>query len=216
MIGASNIRQQARFWRAVERADMIKTDNEARLDDREQEAAVIAAIIKTKTADEWEAYFQARHVPAARVRTMAEAIADPHFEPRRVFRHFDGVLGIDGPLGVPLAAFKFAHGGPSIEHPPHEMGQDTDSVLGKLGYSKADIARLRKSRVIQIIRPEAGLLASHGASCAYGARIPGPSKIQHPLQFVLLLWKPISGDTGIPKPPPQPNIKQSQIGRDRG
>src|SRR5260370_5230390 len=28
MIGASNIRQQARFWRAVERPDMIKTDNE--------------------------------------------------------------------------------------------------------------------------------------------------------------------------------------------
>src|SRR6516164_11365711 len=35
MIGASNIRQQARFWRAVERADMIKTDNDARIDDRE-------------------------------------------------------------------------------------------------------------------------------------------------------------------------------------
>jgi crotonobetainyl-CoA:carnitine CoA-transferase CaiB-like acyl-CoA transferase len=148
MIGASNIRQQARFWRAVERADMIKTDNESRLDDREREAAVIADIIKTKTADEWEAYFQARHVPAARVRTTAEALADPHFEPRRVFHHFDDVPGIDGPLGVPLAAFKFAHGGPSIEHPPHEMGQDTDSVLGELGYSAAEIARLREARVI--------------------------------------------------------------------
>src|SRR6266446_672875 len=84
MIGASNIRQQARFWRAVERADMIKTDNEARVDDREREAAIIADIIKSKTADEWEVYFQARHVPAARVRTMAEALADPHFQERRV------------------------------------------------------------------------------------------------------------------------------------
>jgi crotonobetainyl-CoA:carnitine CoA-transferase CaiB-like acyl-CoA transferase len=103
MIGASNIRQQARFWRAVERADMIKTDNEARLDDRAREAAVIAEIIKTRTADEWEAYFQARHVPAARVRTMAEALADPHFAGRRVFQHFEKVPGIEGPLGVPLA-----------------------------------------------------------------------------------------------------------------
>jgi crotonobetainyl-CoA:carnitine CoA-transferase CaiB-like acyl-CoA transferase len=40
MIGASNIRQQARFWRAVERPDMIKTHNEARIDDREREAAI--------------------------------------------------------------------------------------------------------------------------------------------------------------------------------
>src|ERR1700733_3828424 len=148
MIGASNIRQQARFWRAVERPDMIKTDNESRVEHREAEAAVIAGIIKTKTADEWEAYFQARHVPAARVRTMAEALADPHFTERGVFHQFDAVPGIDGPVGVPLAAFKFAHGGPSIEHPPHEMGEDTDAVLGELGYDKAAIAKLRQTKVV--------------------------------------------------------------------
>jgi crotonobetainyl-CoA:carnitine CoA-transferase CaiB-like acyl-CoA transferase len=51
-------------------------------------------------------------------------------------------------VGVPLAAFKFAHGGPSIEHPPHEMGQDTDQVLGELGYNETEISRLRKARVI--------------------------------------------------------------------
>src|SRR5579885_1471290 len=148
MIGASNLRQQARFWRAVERPDMIKADNEARIADREREAAVIADIIKTKTADEWEVYFQARHVPAARVRTMAEAVADPHFRDRRVFHHFDAVPGIEGPVGVPLAAFKFAHGGPSIETPPHAMGQDNDAVLADLGYTASQIAEFRRNRVI--------------------------------------------------------------------
>ena len=148
MIGASNIRQQARFWRAVERADMIKTDNETRVDDRKREAAIIADIIKTRTAVEWEVYFQARHVPAARVRTMAEALADPHFTERRVFHKFDAVAGIDGPLGVPLAAFKFAHGGPSIEHPPHDMGEDTDAVLAEHGYSADEIAGFRRAGVI--------------------------------------------------------------------
>ena len=148
MIGASNIRQQARFWRAVERPDMIKTDNEARVDDREREAAIIADIIKSKTADEWEVYFQARHVPAARVRTMAEALADPHFTERRVYHKFESVAGIDGPLGVPLAAFKFAHGGASIEHPPHEMGEDTDAVLAEHGYSAEEIAGFRRAGVI--------------------------------------------------------------------
>jgi crotonobetainyl-CoA:carnitine CoA-transferase CaiB-like acyl-CoA transferase len=148
MIGASNIRQQARFWRAVERPDMIKSDNEARIDDREREAAVIADIIKTKTADEWEVYFQARHVPAARVRTMAEALADPHFKERRVFHKFDSAPGVDGPFGVPLAAFKFAHGGPSIESPPREMGADNEAVLGELGYAAGEIAALRTAQVI--------------------------------------------------------------------
>ena len=147
MIGASNIGQQARFWRAVERADMIKTDNEARDDDREREAAVIADIIKTKTADEWEVYFQARHVPAARVRTMAEALADPHFnDPRRVPPPFDSAPGIDGPFGVPLAAFKFAHGGPQIETPPPEFGADTDAVLAETRLQRGRDRRLSPRR----------------------------------------------------------------------
>jgi crotonobetainyl-CoA:carnitine CoA-transferase CaiB-like acyl-CoA transferase len=148
MIGASNLRQQARFWRAVGREDMIKTDNEARVEHREAEAAVIAEIIKTKTADEWEVYFQSRHVPAARVRTMAEAIADPHIAGRGIFHKFDSAPGIDGPVGVPLAAFKFAHGGPSIEQPPHAMGADTEAVLAEFGYDRVAIARLRDARVI--------------------------------------------------------------------
>ena len=145
MIGASNLRQQARFWRAVERPDMIKTDNEARIADREREAAVIADIIKTKTADEWEVYFQARHVPAARVRTMAEALADPHFDTRRVFHKFDSAPGIDGPFAVPLAAFKFAHGGPSIETPPPVMGADTDAVLGRARRTRSGDRRTARS-----------------------------------------------------------------------
>jgi crotonobetainyl-CoA:carnitine CoA-transferase CaiB-like acyl-CoA transferase len=148
MIGASNLRQQKRLWQVLERPDMIKTDNEARLDDREREAAVLAEIIKTRTADEWEVFFQARHVPAARVRTMAEAIADPHLQPRQVLHRFSEAPGVDGPFGVPIAAFKFAHGGPQIDSPPPVMGADTEAVLGELGYSAGEIAGLRSARVI--------------------------------------------------------------------
>jgi len=148
MIGASNLGQQARFWRAVERADMIKTDNEAREKDREREAAIIADIIKTKTADEWERYFQARHVPAARVRTLAEALSDPHLEGRRIVHRHASAPGVDGPFAVPLAAFKFAHGGPSINSPPPAFGADTESVLGELGYGAGEMAALRAARVI--------------------------------------------------------------------
>ena len=148
MIGASNLRQQRRLWTVLERPEMIKTDNEAREADREREATVLAEIIKTRTADEWEAWFQARHVPAARVRRMAEAVADPHFQTRNVFHHFESAPGIDGGFGVPLAAFKFAHGGPSIETPPPVMGAHTDGVLRELGYSDGEIAGFRNGRII--------------------------------------------------------------------
>ncbi len=148
MIGASNLGQQKRLWTVLERPDMIKTDNEARESDREREAGVLADIIKTRTADEWEVFFQARHVPAARVRTMAEAVADPHLQQRGVFHKHAAAPGMQGSFGVPLAAFKFAHGGPSIETPPHPMGADTEAVLGELGYSASDIARFRDARAV--------------------------------------------------------------------
>jgi crotonobetainyl-CoA:carnitine CoA-transferase CaiB-like acyl-CoA transferase len=79
---------------------------------------------------------------------MAEAVADPHFETRGVFHRHAGAAGIDGPFGVPLAAFKFAHGGPSIETAPREFGADTDAVLGEHGYGTDEIAQFRRAGVI--------------------------------------------------------------------
>jgi crotonobetainyl-CoA:carnitine CoA-transferase CaiB-like acyl-CoA transferase len=143
MLGASNLRQQRRLWLALERPDMIKEDNEARDHDREREAALLADILKTRTADQWEAFFQARHVPAARVRRLAEAVRDPHLASRGVTHRHDRALGVDGAFSVPLAAFKFAHGGPSIEAPPPCLGADTDAVLAEHGYSASEIAAFR-------------------------------------------------------------------------
>jgi crotonobetainyl-CoA:carnitine CoA-transferase CaiB-like acyl-CoA transferase len=148
MLGASNLRQQRRLWQALERPDMAKDDNEAREADREREAALLSEILKTRTAAEWERFFQARHVPAARVRKMAEALADPHLEARGVLHRHAAAPGIEGPFEVPVAAFKFAHGGPSVETPPPQFGADTDRVLAELGYGAADIAALRAARVI--------------------------------------------------------------------
>ncbi len=87
-------------------------------------------------------------MPAARVRTMAEALADPHLAARSIVHRHESAPGVDGPFAVPLAAFKFAHGGPSIETPPPVMGADTEAVLGELGYDAAAIAALRRARVI--------------------------------------------------------------------
>jgi crotonobetainyl-CoA:carnitine CoA-transferase CaiB-like acyl-CoA transferase len=148
MLGASNLRQQRRLWLALERPDMVKEDNEARDHDRDREAALLADILKTRTADEWEAFFQARHVPAARVRRLAEAVRDPHLASRAVTHRHDRAPGVDGGFSVPLAAFKFAHGGPSIQTPPPQLGADTDTVLTEHGYSASEIEAFRSAGVL--------------------------------------------------------------------
>jgi crotonobetainyl-CoA:carnitine CoA-transferase CaiB-like acyl-CoA transferase len=95
----------------------------------------------TRTADEWEEFLQAHHVPAARVRTMGEALADPQIASRRIVHHHTNVAGVEGEFSVPLAAFTFAHGGPRIDAGPPTLGQHNQEI-----FSELDEAR-RKSRV---------------------------------------------------------------------
>jgi crotonobetainyl-CoA:carnitine CoA-transferase CaiB-like acyl-CoA transferase len=132
MLGASNLRQQARLWKVLGRPDMVKKSNDERDADHARETAVLEEIMLTRTADEWEEFLQANHVPAARVRTMGEALADPQLKSRGIIhRHEDGPC-IEGGFGVPLAAFTFAHGGPQIDSAPPTLGQHNDEIFGEL------------------------------------------------------------------------------------
>jgi crotonobetainyl-CoA:carnitine CoA-transferase CaiB-like acyl-CoA transferase len=133
MLGASNLRQQRRLWTVLGRPEMIKRSNDERDADHAREVAVLEEIMLTRTADEWEAFLQTRHVPAARVRTMAEAVADPQLASRGIIHRHNGAAGIEGGYGVPLAAFTFAHGGPRIDTPPPTLGQHNEEVLRELG-----------------------------------------------------------------------------------
>jgi len=65
MLGASNLRQQKRLWTVLERPDMIKRTNDERHADHDREEQVLAEIMLTRTATEWESWLQDRHVPAS-------------------------------------------------------------------------------------------------------------------------------------------------------
>ena len=145
-LAASNARQHRRFYAAIdepaEAARASYDERQARYDVKE---AMISAKLKQKPAQEWEDYLQSKHVPAARVRGLAEALQDPQLGYRAVLHRHEHAPGVGKPLTVPLAAFKFAHDGPAIDRPPPRVGEHTDEVLASVGYSAAEIAALRNS-----------------------------------------------------------------------
>src|SRR6478609_1994945 len=140
MLGASNLRQQRRLWTVLGRPDMIKRTNDERDADHEREITVLSEIMLSRTADEWEAFLQARHVPAARVRTMGEALADPQLQARGIVHRYAAADGIEGGFAVPVAAFTFPHGGPRIDTPPPALGQHNEDILRELGLQPAAVA----------------------------------------------------------------------------
>jgi crotonobetainyl-CoA:carnitine CoA-transferase CaiB-like acyl-CoA transferase len=148
MLGASNMRQYRRIWHVLERPDMIRTNREEREQARAAETALLADILKSRTADEWETFFQSRHVPAARVRTMAEALRDPQFDTRGIRHTHASGYNVAGEFTVPVAAFRFAEGGPRIDTPPPTVGQHTGEILQSLGYSASEIEKFRAQKIV--------------------------------------------------------------------
>jgi len=148
MIAASNQRQHERLFHALGRPDLAaQSGHEERERLYEQQTAALGRIIAERTADDWKQSLQSRHVPAGRARTLSEALADPQIKGRRLLPEHAGIEGTEGPTTVPMAAFKFAHGGPSIETPPPRLGEHTEEVRS-LGYTGPEIAALRAEGAI--------------------------------------------------------------------
>lgn len=149
MIGCFNARQNRRFWTAVGRPDLAALGSlELQGKHRDELAAAFREIFMTRTAEEWEQFFIDIGVPAARVRNLKEAVSLEQVAHRNLLHRFGSVPGVEGPVTVPVASFKFENGGPRVDSPPQLMGADTDAVLGELGLGKAEIAALRAEKVI--------------------------------------------------------------------
>ena len=149
MLGAYTVTQAANLMNALgnhEAADEIRRlkakDMPAR---RDQDEAFLTKILATRSAEHWEDHLNAAHVPAARIRTLDEALAHPQFASRNVIQEVE-VAG--APLGLPVAGFDMASNSPTPSGPPRGYGADTDTVLGSLGYTNEEIARMRRDKSV--------------------------------------------------------------------
>jgi crotonobetainyl-CoA:carnitine CoA-transferase CaiB-like acyl-CoA transferase len=97
----------------------------------EKDTARIASISITKTADEWEEILNEQHVPAARVRTIKEAIESRQIHSRNILQP-SGSSHPDMLSTLPVAAYQFAHGSPQITSPPPLPGEHTQEIIDEL------------------------------------------------------------------------------------
>ena len=146
-LGAVTPRQHVRMWTAVGRDDLAKEAEGLRLADfaalRERDEAILLDIIKTRTADEWEQIFIEAGVPAARVRTLDEALTSEQVASRGVV----GQIG-DADFRPAVAAFTCSTDGPTLRSGPPGHGQHTDDILSNLGYDADKIDSFRRAGVI--------------------------------------------------------------------
>ena len=112
------------------------------MDDVEQR---LADLLASRPAEEWLRALRAREVPAGRVQSFADVLADPQARANGYvgrLEHPD--FGEIDAAGLPILFDR----SPVPPPPPPRPGADTDAYLSEVGYSAAEIDRLRDGGVI--------------------------------------------------------------------
>jgi crotonobetainyl-CoA:carnitine CoA-transferase CaiB-like acyl-CoA transferase len=106
----------------------------------------IAEITKHKSSREWIDILNKAGVPCGPIYKMDEVFADEQV------RHLKMAAPVHHPklgnIEVVSQAVELSRTPSGVRYPTPEKGEHTDEVLGELGYDAADIAELRKQKVV--------------------------------------------------------------------
>jgi formyl-CoA transferase len=139
-----------RLMSAIGRADLRDDPALARNDGRAAQMQrideAIAEWTRGRTQSEVLAAMAAAEVPAGRIYTAADIAADPHYLARGMI---EKITAADGePLKVPGVIPKLSRTPGALRTPAPRLGEHTDEVLREIGYSEADISRLREAHIL--------------------------------------------------------------------
>jgi crotonobetainyl-CoA:carnitine CoA-transferase CaiB-like acyl-CoA transferase len=139
-----------RLMQAIGRDDLASDPELANNEGRTRHSARLDAAISEWTeahplADILQALNQAA-VPAGRVYTAADIVADPHYEERQMIEHH--MLPDGQPIDVPGIVPKLSATPGRTEWLGPPLGAHTAEVLGSVGIDAAELARLRSAGIV--------------------------------------------------------------------
>ncbi|MDP2055038.1 MAG: CaiB/BaiF CoA-transferase family protein [Acidobacteriota bacterium] len=120
--------------------------NKDRMANYEEMRPPIDRVFRTATSAEWIARLNAAGVPNGEVRDIGQMLNDPHLAAREMVQTLmHPTIGATRVIGAPI---KLSDTPASLRTAPPVLGQHTDAVLAELGYSPAEVAALRNTRVV--------------------------------------------------------------------
>lgn len=118
----------------------------ARLENRRELESHLHKAFASRTSKEWMKLLDKAGLPCGPVHNLAEAVMNPQVRAREmVIEMAHSKAGTIKMVGVP---WKMTETPASVLRPPPFLGEHTEEILVKLGYSVSDIRRLRQEGII--------------------------------------------------------------------
>ena len=151
-IAANKDEQWQALARHLGREDLLAHPDFATREDRKRNRLRLSAELETvltrRPARDWADELNALDVPAGAVMTVPDILAHPQVAGRDFLARFEEAPGVGRPIDVARIGALIDGVRPSVAAPPPALGQDSDAILGALGYDAGQIARFRAEGVI--------------------------------------------------------------------
>lgn len=140
-----------RLMTAIGRIDLAEDEALAHNDGRAAQSGLLDAAITHWTSslpiERVLDALQAAEVPAGRIYSVADIVADPHYQARGMLLNAElpGGLTVKMPGIVP----KLSQTPGAVNWQGPSLGQHTDEILGGMGLAEVDIQRLKNAGVVQ-------------------------------------------------------------------
>ncbi|MFF3575165.1 CaiB/BaiF CoA transferase family protein [Nocardia jiangxiensis] len=151
-IAANKQEQYEILCRVLGREELIDDTRFATRDDRKRNRNVLRTelerSLKEKSAAEWDAILLDTGVPAAPVVSVPQALTSAQVEHRQLVTSLATPANTDQQIRVLGAPTHVDGVACSPQQRPPALGEHTDAILSDIGYTEADIARLRAEGAI--------------------------------------------------------------------
>lgn len=120
--------------------------NAQRVAHRVELCAAIAEVLKTRTTQHWLEQLETRSVPCGPINRIDQVFANEHLLQRGMLQPAPHPQQPD--LKLPRNPIHFAEAKMNQNSPPPLLGEHSDALLKKMGYSDQEIAHLRETGVV--------------------------------------------------------------------
>jgi crotonobetainyl-CoA:carnitine CoA-transferase CaiB-like acyl-CoA transferase len=151
-IAANKDEQWEILARHIGREDLLSRPEYATREDRKANRYAlkgeIEQALQAKGARIWARELNKLGVPSGAIFEVPEILEHEVIAARGMLARFEDAPGVGRAIEVLRTGVKLDGQAPAVDAPPPQLGQDNDSVLGALGFSAEEVARLRDLGVI--------------------------------------------------------------------